>query len=385
MTSSKPFGPTLDTTSVVNATPDLTSVDTSVLNQTSVSFPSSCLYASSLKCHDASSSTSSLPLSTFEYVWHYLFVNEEIFEGTPLVDMIRGNMQVVATLCLSYVMLLFWGQRVMKDRKSYDLKVATIAWNTFLAIFSFICFFKFTRETTAVWSDRSHGGVHGVICHPPPKGGSHALWQLLFIASKVWEFGDTALLVLRKRPVIFLHWYHHMSVLMLSCFIGGRNSPLRRVFANVNSGIHAVMYTYYAFASAGVRAPKFVSMTITSAQLLQMVIGVYVCIDSLFSCNFHENSSAYFSLIIYFSYLVLFANFFYYAYYSRSNRKKGIEVTKASKSKESDTCLVKHNSSVFSLNDTLTSQTLTNQTSNNTNNNLSCLVNQVSSLNKKTL
>lgn len=359
------FGPSLEDAhlSSVNATPDLTSA----LNESSMCFPSEteCVY-SSLKSH-ATTSSLSFPSTPLQYIWHYLFINEEIFEGTPLVDMIRSNMQVVATLCASYVMLLFWGQRVMRDRKSYDLKGATIAWNLFLAVFSFICFFKFTRETISVWKDDTNGGVHGVICHPPPKGGSHALWQLLFIASKVWEFGDTALLVLRKRPVIFLHWYHHMSVLMLSCFIGGRNSPLRRVFANVNSGIHAVMYTYYAFASAGIRSPKFVSMTITSAQLLQMVIGVYVCIDSLNSCNFHENSSAYFSLIIYFSYLVLFANFFYYAYMRR--RKNTGEARRHHCNPNSNMMKNKdcHTTSLVSSNcNRITS-----------NNNLSCLMNNV--------
>lgn len=243
--------------------------------------------------------------------------DDRVFEGSAYVDAIRSNMNLVGTLCASYVMLVMWGQKMMKDRKAMDLKYATIAWNLFLAIFSFICFFKFTRETIDVWFAPTS---RGVICDPPPRGGQHALWQLLFIASKVWEFGDTALLVLRKRPVIFLHWYHHTTVLALSCFIGGHNSPLRRVFANVNSGVHAIMYTYYAFASAGIRAPKAISMTITSMQLLQMGVGVYVCLESLRSCNFRENSSAYFSLIIYFSYLVLFANFFYNAYYRRKSK-----------------------------------------------------------------
>lgn len=243
---------------------------------------------------------------------------DDAFDGIAYADMIKNNMQVVLSICICYVMLVFWGQSVMKDRKAFNLKSVSIGWNSFLAIFSFICFFKFTHETIDVWTKSD---VHGVICDAPPAKGSHAFWQLLFIASKVWEFGDTALLVLRKRPVIFLHWYHHTSVLMLSCFIGGRNSPLRRVFANVNSGIHAIMYTYYAFASYGLRAPKMVSMSITSIQLLQMVIGVYVCVSSLTSCSFQENSSAYFSLLIYFSYLVLFANFFIQAYCNRKEKK----------------------------------------------------------------
>lgn len=245
--------------------------------------------------------------------------DDRSFDGTEIVEMIKSNMHMVGTLCASYIMLVMWTQKVMKDRKAMDLKYATIGWNIFLAVFSFICFFKFTKETIDVWSSPSS---RGVICEPPPRGGQHALWQLLFIASKVWEFGDTALLILRKRPVIFLHWYHHTTVLALSCFIGGHNSPLRRVFANVNSGVHAIMYTYYAFASAGIRSPKPICMTITSLQLLQMGVGVYVCLESLRSCNFRENSSAYFSLIIYFSYLVLFANFFYNAYYRRKSKSK---------------------------------------------------------------
>ena len=256
------------------------------------------------------------PQGVLQAVYAY-WQDDTVFEGTAYVDWINSNMNLVGTLCASYVMLVLCGPKLMKERPSLDLKAATIAWNLFLAVFSFICFFKFTRETLDVmWSATSRG----VICEPPPRGGQHALWQLLFIASKVWEFGDTALLILRKRPVIFLHWYHHTTVLALSCFIGGQNSPLRRVFANVNSGVHAIMYSYYAFASAGIRAPKAVSMTITSLQLLQMGVGVYVCLESLRSCNFRENSSAHFSLCIYFSYLVLFAHFFHNAYFRRKNK-----------------------------------------------------------------
>jgi len=313
---------------LIDAGVNISSAFVSPLSTSSERLSSSPVMTSSSSVPSASPLLASHKMSPYHpptdhhWIWDYMS-DENVFEGTPYVDMIRNNMQVVATICLSYVMLLFWAKAAMKDRKAFQIRSVTIGWNMFLSIFSFICFFKFTRETWNVWNGQngSVGGMRGVVCTPPPRGGSHALWQLLFIASKVWEFGDTILLVLRKRPVIFLHWYHHMSVLMLSCFIGGRNSPLRRVFANVNSGVHAIMYTYYAAASAGYRAPKPVSMSITIIQLLQMVIGVYACIDSLSACNFSENSSAYFSLIIYASYFVLFANFFYQAYFNRSRGK----------------------------------------------------------------
>lgn len=36
----------------------------------------------------------------------------------------------------------------------------------------------------------------------------------MFVFSKVPELGDTVFIILRKRPLIFLHWYHHVTVLL---------------------------------------------------------------------------------------------------------------------------------------------------------------------------
>ena len=47
--------------------------------------------------------------------------------------------------------------------------------------------------------------------------GSCGLWVALFIYSKVPELIDTLFLILRSREVIFLHWYHHITVLLF-CF-----------------------------------------------------------------------------------------------------------------------------------------------------------------------
>jgi hypothetical protein len=39
--------------------------------------------------------------------------------------------------------------------------------------------------------------------------GPTGVWMALFCLSKIPELMDTVFLVIRKRPVIFLHWWHH--------------------------------------------------------------------------------------------------------------------------------------------------------------------------------
>lgn len=72
---------------------------------------------------------------------------------------------------------------------------------------------------------------------------------------------------------MFLHWYHHVSVLLFTWDTHVRDSSSSRYFVVINFLVHSVMYTYYAVMAIGVRSIASVSIFITSLQIIQMAIG----------------------------------------------------------------------------------------------------------------
>lgn len=153
-------------------------------------------------------------------------------------------------------------------------------------------------------------------------------WSFLFVLSKLPELGDTVFIVLRKQPLIFLHWYHHITVLLYSWFSYTEYTSSARWYIVMNYCVHSIMYSYYALRSMGYQPWKNIAMLITSCQLTQMIVG---CAVNIWAAQYLQEGKqechiSWFniklSLAMYFSYFVLFARFFYKAYVS-PNRGKG--------------------------------------------------------------
>lgn len=141
------------------------------------------------------------------------------------------------------------------------------------------------------------------------------------------ELFDTFFIVIHKKPLMFLHWYHHISVLLFTWHAYVNNSPTGAFFIAMNYGVHAMMYFYYFLMAVRMKPKWFNPIWITVAQISQMFVGVFLTILTTYILHIEEredclmrkdiNQSA---LLMYGSYLFLFCKFFFERYYIRGKQ-----------------------------------------------------------------
>ncbi|KAJ2892022.1 putative gns1 sur4 family protein [Zalerion maritima] len=102
-----------------------------------------------------------------------------------------------------------------------------------------------------------------------------------FYLSKFYEVFDTFIILAKGRLSSTLQTYHHAGAMM--CMWAGiryMSAPIW-MFVFVNSGIHAMMYTYYTVTAFNIKVPMAVKRTLTTCQITQFLIGAsYAMIHS---------------------------------------------------------------------------------------------------------
>ena len=151
-------------------------------------------------------------------------------------------------------------------------------WSGSLAIFSMA---GALRTWTELLQVVDQGGLYQAVCSTSfiTEDRVAGLWTYLFVLSKVMELFDTAFIVLRKQKLIFLHWYHHVTVMWMCFYSYIDVSASCRLFMVMNYTVHSVMYTYYTMKAMKVVVPRVVAKMITTIQMIQFVLaGLVTCL-----------------------------------------------------------------------------------------------------------
>ncbi|GAB1288108.1 Elongation of very long chain fatty acids protein 6 [Apodemus speciosus] len=240
-----------------------------------------------------------------------------------------------------YAAFIFGGRHLMNKRAKFELRKPLVLWSLTLAVFSI---FGALRTGAYMLYILMTKGLKQSVCDQSFYNGPVSkFWAYAFVLSKAPELDpifkafvcsknygvlyeyqrerwDTIFIILRKQRLIFLHWYHHITVLLYSWYSYKDMVAGGGWFMTMNYGVHAVMYSYYALRAAGFRVSRKFAMFITLSQITQMLMG---CVINYLVFNWmqHDNDQCYshfqnifWSSLMYLSYLVLFCHFFFEAY-----------------------------------------------------------------------
>lgn len=117
-----------------------------------------------------------------------------------------------------YIVVIHVLQEWMRNRPAYSgLKGPLILWNFAIGFLSILGFWRSAPGFFEVLSRPS--GFYDTICTRNGANIQTIFWLYVFTVLKYVELGDTIFILLMKKPLVFLQWYHHvvtMSVVWIT-------------------------------------------------------------------------------------------------------------------------------------------------------------------------
>ncbi|KAF1346054.1 elongation of fatty acids protein-like protein [Delphinella strobiligena] len=249
-----------------------------------------------------------------------------------------STLSTTATMLISYYIIIFGGREVMRGREPFRLNGLFKIHNFYLTAISGILLLLFVEQLLPTIV---RGGVFHAICHH--EGGWTDKLVILYYLNyltKYLELIDTCFLFLKKKPLTFLHTYHHGATALLCYTQLLGNTAVSWVPITLNLCVHVVMYWYYFQSARGIRI--WWKKYITVMQIIQFVIDlgfVYFASYTYFTSRYFpwmpnkgvcagEEFAAFAGMAILSSYLLLFISF-YIATYNKPQRKGRARATSA--------------------------------------------------------
>jgi elongation of very long chain fatty acids protein 6 len=278
---------------------------------------------------------------SFDYKEFWRILTTEPFLEKDSRRWVEKHFPLTLQISTLYVMVVFGTKYLMRNRQPFNLFVPLNAWNLFLAVFSIIGTIKLTPEFFGTLFAK---GFQESYCKLGTFiEGNNGYWVWLFIVSKMFELTDTVFLVLRKRPLMFLHWYHHILTMVYAFYSYPHSPGFNRWGIYLNFFVHAFMYSYYFLRSMKVRVPGAVAKFITTLQIMQFIISVAVLVHLCFliyvknvPCDF-DSRILVFAVFMDVTYLILFVNFFLKSYVLGGGKAKYSAVSANGKARNGHT------------------------------------------------
>jgi len=243
------------------------------------------------------------------------FSFEKDFDCSKPLRWMQNNHWFPIAAVSVYAVFVYFGPKLMKNRESWNWRAALALWSLGLSVFSF---FGVSRVVPHALYGLQQDSLHHNFCSDPRNsigGASTGLWIWLFAMSKFPELLDTFFIVIHKKPLIFLHWYHHITVLLYTWMGYTSETRIGMFMAAMNYTVHAVMYAYYFLMACRIRPKWFNPKIITYMQIAQMFVGCAIAITAYYfkkmdpDCKITENVISA-GFLMYGSYLILFVKFF---------------------------------------------------------------------------
>ncbi|CAM0139649.1 Fatty acyl-CoA elongase/Polyunsaturated fatty acid specific elongation enzyme [Umbelopsis sp. WA50703] len=238
---------------------------------------------------------------------------------TPL-----STQREVLISCVTYLVVIFGGQYLLRSASAFKFKLLFQIHNLLLTLVSLSLLLLLIEQLLPIIV--KNGVLHAVCSTEGWTQRLELLYYLNYLV-KYWELADTVFLVVKKKKLEFLHYFHH-SMTMVLCYtqLVGRTT-VSWVPIVLNLTVHVAMYWYYFQTSRGLRIwwKKYLT-TMQICQFLIDLVVIYACSYSYFTftyapylpggfgdCAGTEGAAA-FGCALLTSYLFLFINFYRQTY-----------------------------------------------------------------------
>lgn len=181
-----------------------------------------------------------------------------------------STLKQTAFALMTYYIVIFGGRELMKKRDAVKLNPIFLVHNFYLTAISGVLLALFMEQLLPTLV---RNGLFFTICNIDG-GWTQPLVVLYYLnyLTKYLELLDTVFLVLKKKPLTFLHTYHHGATALLCYTQLVGLTPISWVPITLNLTVHVVMYWYYFQAARGVRI--WWKKYITVLQITQFVIDL---------------------------------------------------------------------------------------------------------------